>query len=652
MKILKIALITVLCCLVAACGKSTSGSENIPAETKPPTGEQVVETTAEKVQVEILSAADSTAHIEKLKKAFAADGFTIIKKIVKVNGKYGIRAENPNALNSCTKQPKMVLYLSGNPYEMGFQTGLLAEPEVTAMAVIFVETIAPSFVAPGLPLKIKLKIGKELDKLLLPGVRKLAAGDAIPAEYNQQIAGILEGCQKANPNTKVTLDGLNLLNYAQNVICGYVNHGHFFEKNGLKHSHFAFPMMCNAFSLSGKAVKDGKHYFGRDLMFVTGGVLQDTGCLILYDPDTTHKGKKALPQVGYTAPGFVGVLASININGLAMGQDMFPSVGCDPENPGIDPLIMARHALQYGRNVDEAVRLIKEAKRGVSWFYPFADSSTGKSGVIEAIQSMDPAQFPTKEKLAQYFLDFALEKPASVPLKLLMGKLIKNLDKHIPGLGFIVEHMQQFENLRRGIFVRWSDYRYPEAYIDYNKGLWDYYNKVVVLEHNKTLYKDAFAPEGLIDRVENNKGFDKNCPASFYFAPQREELVYDVLVTNSPIAPEFRLLWMNYWTAAILEVSNEVNDIQWRYDELNRLILKALKKGPVDEKTALDLVDFLRPDGLFPFYYAHNPKCKNNDSTVINGSVSLFELKEKVIHCHFGYYSDPWVTVTLPRYFD
>ncbi len=595
------------------------------------------------------NSANNRSHFERLKAAFDADGFDI-EKYVEDGGKYGIRAVHREAFNYDTRRPKFALYLEGTPYEMGYQMGRLAEEEVAMMTTTFVKNVPMDFVFPDLPDKLKEEIGAVIMEIFEPSVKKLAASDAIPKQYNDQIKGILEGCQKVKPDTKVTMYGLQALNYGIDVICSFLYHGHFFEKKGILPSYLRIPMMCNAFSLSGSAVEGNHHYFGRDFMFVAGGVFQDAACLVIYNPDQTFNGIKALPSVIQSAPGMVGSISGVNINGVAMGVDISPSVACDPDNPGLNSLLMVRHCVDYGKDAQAAVDRLKEAKRGVAWAYPFADGNTGKAGVVEAIQSIN---FDTVGKLAKYYHALPLEKPTFLPLKILMEPFISVLKKHLPNVEFIKTHMQQFDELKAGIFTRWSTYQYPTEYLDYDKGLWGYYNKMFWFLGVKHLHDDALTPEGFINRYINGNKTEENCPSSYYFAPQREMSPDIVLATNHFIAPELRFTNMNYWSATLMNLSGLNDDVQWRYDELNKLIREALAKGPINKKSAIELIDFLNPrTGKFPLYYEDNPRSQDGKEICIKGSVSLFDLKEKTVTSLFGYYCDQWVTITLPRYFD
>ena len=106
----------------------------------------------------------------------------------------------------------------------------------------------------------------------------------------------------------------------------------------------------------------------------------------------------------------------------------------------------------------------------------------------------------------------------------------------------------------------------------------------------------------------------------------------------------------------MLSNGKDINDFQWRYDELNFLIDRALGMPgdgpitPISEDTARELINFLSPNGRFPDYYDNSPKSSDGKRTVIEGGVSLLELKEKTFESQFGYYGDGWVKLHLMNY--
>lgn len=598
-----------------------------------------------------------SSNFDKLRVAFDTDGYDIETEIEYPagTGRYGIRAKSREAINYDTQKPKLAFYLEGTPYEMGYQMGYLAESEIGQMTTTFVEMIPVNFIDPHLPKDLKEKLGEIIDKWLDPNVKKLAESDAIPQEFKDQIRGILDGCQKANPDTQVTLDGLQLLNYGIDVICSIVYEGSLPQKYELSPSQFKLPMMCNAFSLSGDMVEPGNHFFGRDFMFDTGDVFQNTACLIVYNPDCTFNGIQALPSVVQTAPGMVGSIVGINKNGMAMGVDMSPSHACDPDNPGLNSLLLVRHSVQYGKDADAAVNRIREAKRGVSWLYPFADGSTGKAGVVETIKSID---YDTKDQLAKFFYDIPFDSPKFKIIGEIFKIYLAELKRHLPDSDFIKANIQQFNDLKNGIFPRLSTYDYPSVYLENDTGLWKCYNDIFkLLLGYKHLHDNALDPDGYIDRVIENSNatfkIEKNCPGPWYFAPLRKQNPGKVLVSNHFITPEMRYTSMHWWSALLLLLTNEADDIQWRYDALSKLIDEARLQAPISKKIARWLIDFLNPlTGPFPGYYANNPRSSDGKEIRIHGSVSLCDLKAKSIESHFGYYCDKWITISLPHYID
>jgi hypothetical protein len=550
--------------------------------------------------------------ISRLSLAFLKDGYEMIKGFTLPDG-IGIKAQHKTAKNYDTGQRKSVFYLEGTPYQMGYLLGLLAEPEVADMAIRFKENVVYDYI--GIDF---IRKSRWLKDSLMSYLYHLSneAYKALPQEIRDEVQGIYDGCKHSNPYTQVNMEHLIVLNIGIDVLCSLIYTGNFLQEKEphLQPNHIKLSMMCNAFSVFGHEAGNG-HFFGRDFMFATGGVFQNHAAHIIYN--TVNKQQACHPFVSVSAPGIVGSIAAMNIHGVAAGVDMYPSANCNPKNIGINSLLLTRQSIEHGADAQEAVDIMVHAQRGVSWFYAIADGKNDRSCVVEASASV-------KE------LDFLQYPPI----------LIKSF---LPDSDFLAAHSNiPYQN---GLMVRWNDYQYPKEYLQFNKGLWKYYQSVF---HSPiALYPDAFEPLGYINRQFNQK----NCPSSYYFAPLRVQQSNILVLSNHSIIPQMRLCSMHPWTAMI--ASSKVNDIQWRYDELNYQIQQALKdKGSIDYETAKGLINFLSPDGKFPSYYTHNPKSDDGRQLRINGCTSLFDLKKKSVESHYGYYCDEWVKVTLSNYFD
>jgi hypothetical protein len=572
----------------------------------------------------------------------------------------GIAAVHRSARSTLTLAPKKAFYVEGDNFEMGWLLGCMAEADVARMATDFVRDVVFAFFGED------TLSARDADPAAREGMRDLivriiaSAAEKmlpdIPQEYVEEIDGLVAGCRAANPRTPVTRERLLALNLGIDCLLAHIYTGRLFAERGVHPRMLRAPIGCNAFSLSGAA--DDRHFFGRDFMFPTAGVFQDTACLLIHVP-ADRSGRRRYAVASQSAPGFIGSITALNSAGVAMGVDMLPSTSCDPGRPGLNSLLLVRDCAHRCGSAAEAVNRIREAQRGVSWLYPVADA-TGEAFVVEAGRTT-PRGRP--------FPPFA-----AVP---------RHYRRRLPGRATFARIRRAFDTPcpDRGMVVRDSLFRYPTDRIaEWNEELWKAFDRdwrarlrdllgevfgalidLVAGRHTGTWKR--FEAEigdimcGLDFRTADfsERGFiapdwkATACPGPFYFPPQRESRPDMLIATNHALCPEMRITGMNEWTALLAGGSQ--NDIQWRYDELNRRILEAVDAAPggVEEEAAWRLIDFLNPGGDIPEYY--NPGGTLDWRRVqVHGSVTLCELVERTMTCRFGYYGDEPVTIHLGRY--
>ena len=179
--------------------------------------------------------------------------------------------------------------------------------------------------------------------------------------------------------------------------------------------------------------------------------------------------------------------------------------------------------------------------------------------------------------------------------------------------------------------VRWSGSAFRAEYVtEFNEGLWQEVR-------SESPPAGAFDEDGYIV-----PDFDAEaCPKAFYFAPERKVRDDVILATNHAVIPEMRLCGMHPQT--VMVASDRLDDIQWRYDELNHRILEALDAGPIDHDKAWELVDFLASTD----YYGPPAELPGKP---MDGAVTLFDLKAGTVKSRFGYHGDEPVTLKLSRY--
>ncbi len=615
---------------------------------------------------------------DRLTAAFAKDKF-IVKDHFLYQGRLGIMAEHNTAVNSDNNKPKKAFYVEGSSYEMGYLLGYLAEPDVSSMTTDFADSIVLSFISDDVSVKGNI-IKEVLGKLIMDIAKDLSKHDHIivPPELDEEMNGILKGCRditkKQGKNTKVTKENLLMINLGHDILCSMIYTGDFLSLNlneqgiqisdlknrlkqkkepiepgdvdaelrksnippqedffiklmhlNIKSGDLKLPMMCNGFSVFGKSAGGG-HYMGRDFMFPTGGVYQDTACFIINNPVNVYSedGIKALPTVNLAAPGFVGSPTSMNSKRICCGVQIVAAGNCTPDSIGVNSLLLVRHTAQFADSAENAVKIMAGLEKGVSWLYLVGDGENDRACVVEAGSS----------KVNRDFLFYPDQE-------------LKN-NKFFPDHAYLNSH--KTADWQNGIMVRWNDYRYHKEYLDLNKDLYSWYN-----EHHdpKIVYREgAFSENACIDDSLN----ESNCAGTYYFTPQRESNDEYLLVTNSYIIPEMRLAMMWDWSAMINGSKShgiaKTDDIQWRYDKLNQLFHLKLSEGVIDYEKAKELIDYLSPASMFGDDYAHYYDNGPQDDgwRRIEGSTALCDLKNMTIEAHYGYFKDEWVKITLPNY--
>ena len=573
------------------------------------------------------------------------------------DGCIGVAAVSRTSTTHDDGRAKLVYYVEGDNYQMGYLIGLLAEPDVAQMTGPFAHNIVFDFVHAYALENATGELATALKNLIVDIVFRLSQEmkPDIPQEYVDELQGILDGCQAAKPATTVTWEDLWALNFGIDCLLAHVYHGGLFKKAHIPPFVLKVPYMCNAMFLGSALTDDGHHYFGRDFMFSTANVFQDTATLIIYRPDD-RDGKARRPFVSQTAPGFVGSIIALNDQGVAMGVNMLPSHQCNPARPGLNSLTLVRDCMQYSSSADDAVDRIVAAPRGVTWLYPVGDKS-GRSCVVEAGMYVD-GEIPFFDGVPEHFI----------------GSL--------PDQKYIDDERAKYGTpaTRNGTMSRWSDYPYPQDYVGWNHGLWKAWNDYVV-HRAEMLVKDAITDLELYLkgdftqlRVEIAKQLlewkkpvlysptwmgehdfidklwtDRHCPATYYFAPQRELSTDILLASNMAITPEMRFGMMNEWVVTLS--GTEYDDMQWRYDQLNWRLWKEQQGKAITWDVAWSLANFLRP-GPDPYTPEGSYHCDPSEwvGCQITGSISLCDLDTSTIKSLYGYYGDEPLTLHLLAY--
>jgi len=229
------------------------------------------------------------------------------------------------------KDGQRTAWLTGSPREMGVQHGKLLKQEVRRVtdSTLYVVGLYYS-VAKG---EWFLDTIRDAWRRLEPHTDK---------EYIEELQGLAEGAG-------IAYDEMKLAN--------------------------VFPELfhCSGFAVSGEATVGGKLYHGRVLDYMTEVGFQHAQC----DFITQKPGKKGTANIGYA--GFIGCVSGMNDAQISMGE-----MGGRGEGnwDGTPMAFLMRRVLENAGSLDEAKKIMSEAKRTCEYYYVIADGKTrGAVGV-------------------------------------------------------------------------------------------------------------------------------------------------------------------------------------------------------------------------------------------------------------------------------
>jgi isopenicillin-N N-acyltransferase-like protein len=245
-----------------------------------------------------------------------------------------------------------VLYVSGTPYEMGYEQGRLLADQVRA-TIQDVQAGADKFLPKQLR-DSKLISQRDKDAIigeLLQRAWKMMARYA-PKEDLEEMAGLAAG-------SGVPLD--------------------------LIHQMHAIPDVgetsCSGMVAKGSATRDGHVYQLRILDYGANFNLQRRPMITVYRPTTDNANQYV--TIGWV--GFVGAVSGVNEKGVALSEMGF---GNPPGETlaGTPMPFLLKNVLRYANSADEAAAIIRAARRTNSYVYFLGDKRADPIGMITSAQ--------------------------------------------------------------------------------------------------------------------------------------------------------------------------------------------------------------------------------------------------------------------------
>lgn len=229
-----------------------------------------------------------------------------------------------------------VVVVSGTPREMGFALGALMKEEIGAFMPRYVEAI-------------QKRDAQRYSDGALDAAWDLQAKYMHP-RYVEELQGVAEGAG-------VPFDLMRRAHMIP-VVSNY---------------------SCSAVAVWGEATRDKHLYQIRNLDYNTHGRLQDVPMVAVYVP------KEGIPHINVSFAGVIGVNTGMNAEGVTLSE-----VGDTPESDypfnldGAHFMSMFRDILYEAHNLDEAVKMVQDARRIKRYHYVIGDGRTGKAVKMRA----------------------------------------------------------------------------------------------------------------------------------------------------------------------------------------------------------------------------------------------------------------------------
>ncbi|MHC4134262.1 MAG: C45 family autoproteolytic acyltransferase/hydrolase [Planctomycetota bacterium] len=248
------------------------------------------------------------------------------------------------------RKGRSLLYLEGDPYSIGYANAHLTAKLLAIQERHFVQTVK-GFFSNRLEL-FAVGVAVLVNNRNLP--------DYVPREYAEEILGIAEGCPDPYPEYGPRYH--RILNYhAAHDISHWV--------------HDKPVVGCTAFAAGRGATRDGHLLVGRNFDFEAGRIFDRNKIIGCYRP---RQGRAFLSVVW---PGMAGAITGLNEDRIYCSINGAHSASKD--NIGIPVSLVVRQVLQYTGSVEEAIRVIRDARVFVSDSYLVADGKTGEAVVVE-----------------------------------------------------------------------------------------------------------------------------------------------------------------------------------------------------------------------------------------------------------------------------
>lgn len=256
-------------------------------------------------------------------------GTLLNEKFLELAGLYPGRVEPSGSLP--------VVYLSGSPYEMGYQHGAFFRKEVRASVANAIAFVDRHGKVPW--------VGRWIARQMLDRTWRQMK-PYIPPRYLQELQGLSDGAG-------IPLKTLERLHALPELTA----------------------TTCASFAAFGKATDGGGLIQIRNLDWAIQSDVQKHAALFVHQPASGR------PFINVGWFGFIGVISGINEEGISVAEIGAETV--DVSFKGIPMPFLLRWILEEGRDLKKAVEIVQTSPRTVGYNYLFADAKAKQAVALE-----------------------------------------------------------------------------------------------------------------------------------------------------------------------------------------------------------------------------------------------------------------------------
>lgn len=247
----------------------------------------------------------------------------------------------------------LTVFLKGTPFEIGYAKAVLLTPQIHTLENEFLHMIHGY-----VPQAWKVNL---LKNYIIYRNRHLS--DFVPLDYRLEIYGASLGCPDMHPELGAYYN--RILNYhAAHDVSYMMIDNPLIARAG-----------CTAFGAWSNATVNSHLITGRNFDWEAAEVFSRDRVVILCEPDG------GIPFVSVAWAGMAGVVSGMNRAGVSVTINGAPS--SLPGETATPVAIVAREVLQEAHNLDEALKIVREAKVFVSTLWLVGSRADGKFVVVE-----------------------------------------------------------------------------------------------------------------------------------------------------------------------------------------------------------------------------------------------------------------------------